>query len=64
MKIIVWILGIIGALFMLAGCINYLAQDWLFHVVHTVSYFHVATSCLLLAILLKICCNHHKEKSE
>ncbi|MCD6101876.1 MAG: hypothetical protein J7J77_02340 [Candidatus Cloacimonetes bacterium] len=50
MKTLAWIFGIIAALLMLAGCINYLAQDWLFHVSNTVSYFHVANAFLLFTI--------------
>jgi hypothetical protein len=60
-KIFAWIFGILGVLFMIAGCINYLAPDWLFHVAGTVSYFHVASSLLLLTIVLLLCQLTHKE---
>lgn len=54
MKIISWVFVILGLLFMLAGCINYLAGDWLFHVSHTVSYFQVAISLLLVSIFFTL----------
>lgn len=60
-NILAWIFGILGVLFMIAGCINYLAPNWLFHVGGTVSYFHVANSLLLLTIVLLLCPKTHKE---
>ncbi|OPX25214.1 MAG: hypothetical protein B1H05_04145 [Candidatus Cloacimonas sp. 4484_140] len=54
MKLLSWIFAILGLLFMLAGCINYLAGDWLFHVSHTISYFQVAISLLLVSIFFTL----------
>ncbi len=54
MKILSWVFVILGLLFMLAGCINYLAGDWLFHVSHTISYFQVAISLLLVSIFFTL----------
>ena len=54
MKIIAWIFVTLGLLFMLAGCINYLAGDWLFNVSHTISYFQVAISLLLVSIFFTL----------
>ena len=47
-----WFFGILAALVMLLGAIDFLFEAELVPVNHVINYFHVAT-CLLLA---SICC--------
>lgn len=62
MKLINWILVIIGAILMLFGFITFLKGSAFLGVGYPVNYFHAATSFLLLALCLKLVCKCEKKE--
>ena len=52
LEYLIWVFGILAGLIMLLGVIDFLFEAELFHIVHVVNYFHVASSFLLASI----CC--------
>ncbi|MBC8525365.1 MAG: hypothetical protein H8D22_00615 [Candidatus Cloacimonetes bacterium] len=55
MKILVWIFGIIAAILMLFGLLDFLIQGPFLGVVHPANYFHVANAFLLFTIVFLLC---------
>jgi hypothetical protein len=52
LKIVAWAAGIVGAIIMILGVLDFLFQAEIFKVVKAVNYFNTANSFLLLGI----CC--------
>ena len=58
-----WIGGIIGAILILLGLVDFFIETKLFGVNHTPYYFQAANSFLLLAILLKLCAKFDEKEA-
>lgn len=52
LEYLIWIFGVLAGIILLLGAIDLVFDAELFQVNHDVNYFHVANSCLLMAI----CC--------
>ncbi|MCK4357949.1 MAG: hypothetical protein KAW92_04275 [Candidatus Cloacimonetes bacterium] len=62
MKILVWICGIIAAILMLFGLIDFLMKGQPFlGVLHPANYFHVANAFLLFTIVFLLCSKKEKK---